>query len=855
MLAVYNSIQASVHLPILKPLSSLSLVYPDSGKAASDTLKVILTDTLSIPYASDSLEANIDYKASDSIVYDLKNKLILLYNDGSIHYDDLQLNAADISIAWETNILTATQRSDSLGNISGRPDFKQGSQTFSAHKLAYNFKSGKGKIYGLFTQEGDGFLRGNEVKKDSLNNLYARKAYFTTCNLENPHFYIEANPVKVIPDKLLVTGPANLVIEGVRTPLVLPFAIFPMQKGQRSGIILPEFGTTDNLGYSLTNGGYYFGLSDYVDLTLKGDIYTSGSWRLNASSKFKKRYKYAGNLSLGLGHLIFGSELENNLNTQKDFSIRGSFALDPKLTRSATFSATINIASSGYDKYNSLDYANHINNTISSSIAYSKRWPGKPFNFNMSLSHSQNTSSRMLDLTLPHLSFGVSRIYPFKRKISVGKQRWYEKIGFNYTMDSRNLLSIPDSLLFRASTLNKFQFGVHHSLPVSGNFKVLKYFTLNTSFNYTENWFIKTIDKSYQPLMLDDSSFRYVQTDTLNHFKAARFFSSSVSLNTRLYGRLNFRKGWIKTIRHVVTPNISFNYRPDFSSNSWGYYQKVQNNPDGSESLYSIFPNGMYSAPPTGKYGGIGLSISNILEMKVRDISDTVSADRKIKLLENFTFSTFYNLAVDSLNLNPLRLSGRTTLFGKLGINFSASWDPYVMNQSGIRINQFEWTKNKRLARLTQANISLNTSLNSKTLAKKNAAKISNPTSSNAKAFPATGYYYDIPWNVNINYSFNLSRGLGGVSDSTQISQSVNINGNLSLTQNWSIGLGSGYDFVNRKLVYTTVDIQRDLHCWEMSFRWIPIGILKSYNFSIRVKSSTLKDLKIEKKSSPYDNL
>ena len=855
---VYNSIQASIAIPLIDGNPDTVSIHPDSGKLSIDTLpdqsNSVKTDTFSIPISSDSLQANIDYKAKDSIVYDLKNKLILLYNDGSIHYDDLQLGAADISIAWEDNILMAEKRIDSLGNSIGRPDFNQGNQSFNANKLTYNFKSKKGKIYGLFTNEGDGYLRGEEVKKDSVDNLYARKAFFTTCNLETPHFYIEANPVKVIPDKILVTGPANLVIEGVRTPLVLPFAIFPLQKGQRSGIILPEFGTSNNLGYSLTNGGYYFGLSDYIDITLKGDIYTSGSWRLNASSKFKKRYKYSGNLALGLGHLIFGSELESNLNIQKDFSIRGSFALDPKLTPKSTFSANINIASSGYDNFNSLDYENHINNTISSAIAYSRRWKEKPVNLNISLSHSQNTSTRILSLTLPHLTFGVSRIYPFKRKSPVGKQRWYEKIGFNYTLDSRNLLSIPDSMLFMASTRNKFQFGVHHSLPVSGNFKLLKYFTLNTSINYTENWFIKTIDRTYNPILLDDSSYQYIQIDTLRHFKSARFFTSSVSLNTRMYGRLNFKKGWIKTIRHVVTPNVSFNYRPDFSSDVWGYFQTVQTNPDGKESLYSIFPNGMYSAPPSGKYGGIGLSVSNILEMKVRDAKDTITGDRKVKLLESFSLSTFYNLAVDSLNLNPIKLSGRTTLFGKLGINFSASFDPYTMNAEGARINQFEWIENKKLARLTQANISFNTSLNSKTFGQKWRPK-TKPPQAKQNVFPEAGYYYHIPWNVTLNYSLNLSRGLGGTADSSQVNQSINMNSRFTLTPNWQIGLGSGYDFVHRELVYTTLDIHRDLHCWEMSFRWIPVGVLKSYNFSIRVKSATLKDLKIEKKSSPYDNL
>ncbi len=812
---------------------------------------VLAVDTLPVKVSDDVPEAPVEYSAEDSIVYDLANKQILLFGKSAINYMDLNLQAARVAYAWKQNLLTASELTDSTGKVTGKPEFRQGNQHFQARKILYNFKSGKGKIYDLYTEEGEGFIHGGEVKKDSANNLYAKKALYTTCDLEHPHFYIEANPLKIVPDKLLVCGPTNLVIEGVRTPLVLPFAIFPIQKGQRSGILLPELGRTDNLGYSLTNGGYYFGISDYLDLTLRGDIYTSGSWRLNASTNFRKRYAYSGNLTIGYGHLKFGSDLEGTLDIQNDFNVRAAFSVDPKRIPNSTFSANINITSADYNRYNTLDYAGHLNNTFHSSIAYTHHWDGLPFNLNVSLQHSQSTTSRMVDLTLPGISFGVARIYPFKRKSPVGLQRWYERIGFSYTLDSRNLLSVPDSVLFDPSTLDRFRFGVDHNLPMSGNFKVLKYFNLNIAAAYHETWYVKTLKKTYKPVLLNDSTWIYVREDTVRGFRAARYFNASAGLNTRLYGRLNFRKGPIKAIRHVITPNISVNYRPDFGSGYWGYYKTVQVKPDGTTETYSIFPQGLYNLPPTGKLGGIGLSINNNLEMKVRDVRDTVNEERKIKLLESVNLLTFYNLAADSLNLDLIRMNGRTTLLGKLGLNFNATWDPYVLSEDGKRLNRFEWVENRRLARLTFAQVSLGAAFNSRGLKK--------PSGWGALPYlypddPEFDYKYNTDWQVNANYSLTLNRGLGGQVDSSRITQSISFSGQLKLTPNWKISLNTGYDFIKKELVYTTVDIYRDLHCWEMRFRWIPIGTLKSYTFTINVKSNVLRDLKIEKKSDPLEN-
>lgn len=824
--------------------------HVESWTSNADTAATVLPDTTgatelpdssyrTIRISKDSLESTVTYKATDSLAYDIANQQIILYGEAEVYYESIELRADQIILDWGKGEVEAYGRQDSIGQWIGRPVFTEGERTFTAQRMRYNFKSGRAKIYQVSTQEGEGYLLSEEAMREDDNSLYARRARFTTCDAEEPHFWIEASPIKVVPDQILVSGPGNLVLAGVRTPLVLPFALFPLQKGQRSGILIPEIGESQELGFALQNGGYYFGINEYVDLSVTGDLYTSGSYRVRLSSRYSRRYRYNGNLSLEYGNLRFGDALSSNLSLQRSFGIRWNYVVDPKAWPNNSFTANVNIASSNFNRLNVTNAEERLNNSFNSSINYSRNFRNKPFNFNMALRHSQNTSTRQVSLTLPEANFGISRINPFKRKISAGEPKWYEQIGFNYSMNTRNFLTITDSLFFREEALQAFRIGMQHQLPVSANFKVLKYFTLTPAINYTENWYLEEFVPRYDPVDIGDSVIQYVQIDTVGGFRPVRFFNTNIGLTTRLYGRLNFKKGKIRAIRHVVTPRISASYRPDFGAAGWGYFTTVQTDPDGNTRQFATFPTDLYGAPPQGVLGGIGLNINSNLEMKVFSKKDTVNQERKIKILDAFDVSTFYNLAKDSLQLERFRFSGRTTLLDRVNVVFSALYDPYVLNAAGTgNLNRFEIQENGRLLRLENADLNVSFRL----------------AGDQGRSDDAEENPYAIPWNFNMRYSLRLDKGIGANLDSIALQQSLGFDLSFTLMPTWRVNLSSGFDFVKKEFTYTLVDISRDLHCWEMRFRWIPFGFLRSYTFGINVKSTILRDLKLEKKSNPYDN-
>jgi len=831
------------------PINKNDTIKKNDTLSFADTLKPVV-GPMPIEISSDTLEHIVDYHA-DSIHFDFPNNTIYLKQNAIVTYGSISLEAAIIEFNIKDNTVTAFGITDSFGNFIGRPDFSDGDQSFTARKMAYNFSSQKGKIYQMITAEGEGFIHAKEAKKDENNQLYGRVMKYTTCDHEEPHFWIEAKTIKVIPNEILVCGPTNLVIEGVRTPLILPFAIFPINPGQRSGLIFPEFGEATNLGFGITNGGYYYGNSDFVDLSLTGDIYTSGSWRVRVRSNFAKKYKYNGNFSFEYGRLRFGDELTGELTKQKDFKLGLGFTLNQKAWPNNRISASINLMSNTYNQFNTTNFNEHITNTVNSSIRYSHIFKNAPLNFSLSFRHSQNTINKTVSLTLPEMNFGVSRLSQFKRKISSGGQKWYEKIGFNYTLIGKNFINIADSLLFTKEALKSLRFGFQHKLPVSASFKAFNYFTFSPFFNYNEDWYFERIEKRYDPISLPDTSIQYVQIDTIRKFSPARYFNFGAALSTRIYGRLNFKSGKLKAIRHVMTPFVSFNYRPDFAGESYGYYQTVQTDPDGTIEEYSVFPTDLFSPPPKGKFGGISFSLDNNLEMKVFSKSDTINQTKKIKILESLKISSSYNFAADSLELAPFRITARTTIADKVNVNFSSVFDPYALNDQGQKINVFELKKNKRLLRLVNAQVNVGASFRSKT-SNQSQAQNSNFIMERIPGEPVLFYDPDIPWDVSLNYVLNINKGFGLDADSTIYRQSFTVSGNLNITPKWRINMQLGYDIVKNELSYATVDIYRDLHCWEMRFRWVPVGVLKSYNFGINVKSNILKDLKLQKKSNPF---
>jgi len=797
---------------------------------------VVITDTLEVKDSTNKTFINDDilYDASDSMHFDIVNKKVFLYGDAFIKYENTEIKADFIEIDWTKNQIFAKGRIDSSRKMSGYPHFKEGTKTFKAKEMTYNYKSKKGIIKELVTKEGEAFIHGKKVKKSRSEVMYLKKGEYTTCNAEKPHFSIRANRIKVIPGKKIVSGPAYLTVFNVPTPLFLPFGFFPNTSKESSGILIPSYGESANLGFFLKDGGYYFVLNKQMDLLVKGDIYTKGSWATRSLLRYKKRYKYNGNLNLSYGRMINSEKDLPNYSLKKDFFIKWTHKQDPKANPSLLFSANVNAGSSTYHKNNSYNANDYLSNTFTSSISLNKKWEGTPFNLSTTLNHNQNTNTKIVNLTLPAVTFSMNRIFPFKRK-KVGKTNWYDKIGVSYSMNTKNEISITDSLLFKSDALSKYRNGMKHSIPISTSVKLLKYFTFSPRFNLTERWYLTQIEKSW-----DGSS---IVTDTLHKFTRAHDYSMSASLNTKLYGIAQFKKGKIAAFRHVLTPNISFSYRPDFSKENFGYYKTVQSDTLGNTQTYSVMQNGIYGSPGSSKSGNINFSLGNLIDMKVRSKKDTTETLKKVTLLQSMGISSSYNIFADSLNLSTINLNARTKLLGLLDVTFSSRYDPYIINSSGKRMNQFE-IKNGRLARFTNANAALGLNISESFFNKK--------TEDEKEQEKKEDDFYKIPWNLNMNYTIAYNKNNQASSEVTP-TQSLNFSGNIKITPKWKIGFRSGYDFKEKELTYSSVDVYRDLHCWELLFHWIPIGFHKSYTLTIRVKASVLKDLKLEKKKDWID--
>lgn len=809
----------------------------DTVIKVSDTLKKTIE---SKPF----LNEKVIYSATDSMMIDKANQKAYLYNNAVVLYDGLNLKAGFIEIDFKNNMVYATSMKDSAGKDVQKPVFEQGADKFTAAKITYNFNTKKGKIVDVITQQGEGFIHGRDIKKDTNNVYFVGHGKYTTCDLEHPHFYIGAKKIKVIPDDKIVTGPAVLYLADVPTPLAIPFGYFPNKKGRASGILMPTYGESTNLGFFLKDGGFYFGMNEYVDLALRADGYSNGSFGAKAASNYRKRYKFNGGLSINYSRFIEGDRELPNSTTRNDFLVRWSHQQDPKARPNSRFSANVNAGSSSYNKYNGNVTGDYLTNTMQSNISYSKSFSGTPFNFSANARHSQNTITKKVDISLPELALNMNRIYPFKNNKRVGN-KWYDKIGLSATANARNDINTYDTLLFTDRTVRQMRNGVRFTMPISTSFNVLKYFTLTPTINTASNIYFETIQKRYDP------NVNYVFIDTITGAKMANDFSLSSGLSTRLYGDYFFRGKRLKQIRHVATPTLSASYRPDFSESGYGYYKTVQTDALGTEQKYSIFQNGIYGSPQSGKSGLIGFNLNNSIEAKIRQKTDSGNVDKKISLLESFNIGLSYNLAAKNFNWSSININGRTKLFNKLDINASALLDPYQIDSIGNIIEEFEY-KNNKIGRITNSNVSLSTNLRSK------EGEQNKPKSSAMGTQDELDYInshrdayvdFNVPWNLNVYYNINYSKP--GITET--ITQSVTFNGDFSLTEKWKISLSSGYDFTQKEMTLTSVNVYRDLHCWEMRFNWVPFGFRQSFSIDINVKSSVLRDLKLSRRRGWQD--
>ncbi len=724
------------------------------------------------------------------------------------------------------------------------------------------------------TQDGEGTIRGEVIKKMPNNEAHIKGGSYSTCpTCENRDFEFRYFKSKVIPDKRIVTGPAYLVIEDVPTPLFLPFGFFPIRKGKHSGILLPTWGESAKRGFYFENGGYYWAINDYIDFKIVGDIYTGGSWAVKPSTRYKKRYKYNGAFSFLYAINVEGDKGQPDYQYNRDYQIRWMHQQDKKARPNSTFTANVNIRSQKSNYYNPSTAQDYLSNTFQSSVAYQTSFAGKYF-LTLNGNHSQNTQTQLMTITLPEISFNVNRFYPFRKKTRSGKMKWWEDISMNYTANFRNTVTIADSLFFQPETWDKMENGIKHSIPISSSVKLLKYFTWTNSINLTDRMYFRTIRKGWVDDTLfsgNDTIVGYVQKDTIDGFSNAIDGNFSSSISTKIYGMFQFGKKFpVQAIRHVVTPKVSFTYTPDWGDPSLGYYKSYYDPNLEEDVKYSIYEDGIYGSPPGTNSGRINLSLSNNLEMKVRSRKDTVTGFKKIKLVDDFTISTSYDMAKDSLNWAKLRMSGRTTLFKGFDIRYSSSWDPYILDSAGNHnLHQTEWSVNRRLLRLDQTTweFSANLRLNPEFFKKKDGSTKTRreEVEDRAEDFQLSEELesiennyddyidWDIKWSLNITYNFRYATTLkytDQVNKEKQenLVQTLGVSGDFNITPKWKIGFRTGWDFEAADLSYTSINIYRDLHCFEMRFNWIPIGGRQSWNFALNVKADMLQDLKLQRK-------
>ncbi|NNF85948.1 MAG: LPS-assembly protein LptD [Winogradskyella sp.] len=824
------------------------------------------------------LQDIVKYKATDSVIISQKQQKIYMYNEAEVLYQDLEITSGVIVIDYKNNLVYAGRLKDSTG-YSQSPVFKQGPNVVEPDSIIFNTDTKKALIYNSRTEQ-EGFnVRAPLTKKENDSVYFMKGGRFTTAeNLDDPEYQFITSKMKLVPNKKIIVGPTYMEIYGVPTPIGLPFAYFPLTKKQTSGIIFPSFGedTGNDRGYFLQNGGYYFAINDYVDLAVLGDYYTNGSYGLRLESNYALRYRFRGNLSFRYENLLNSERGFPDFSQNTIYNIRWSHSQDTKANPNSRFSASVNLGSSQYyqQSINQLNQSNFLNNTLASSVSYSKTFQGEPqVNLNLTATHSQNTNTEQINLTLPTLQASVSRIYPFAPKTG-SKKGIIQNINFQYNTRGEYRINTTDSLFFKSEMFDDALAGMRHSIPVTTNFKVLKYFSVSANVNLEETWSLNTIERFF------DSASDAVVTERRSGFDSYRTYNFSTNIGTTLYGSYNFEKEGkdpkLKAIRHVMRPSISYTVNPAFDQ-YYDTYEVISADGLTTEDVeYSRFETTLFGAPGNRYSSSIGLSLGNNFEAKVRNKDSTETEPQKIVLLNNLNFTTAYDIAADSLRWSPVRMTGGTQIFDKqMNINFSATLDPYALDSNNNKINTFNINNGGSLFRLTSANINVSYSLSSKTFSgskddDQNA--INESVRSGGRADDLFGkpqdfadqrltddtkkkkeedselYNYKIPWSIRFAYTVNYAntRRQNAIS-----SHSLMFSGDIELSPKWSIGGSSGYDFLNKGITFTQLRFERDLLSWRMNFSWIPFSNRSSWNFFIGIKSSLLKALKYDQRRQP----
>ncbi|GAB4409467.1 MAG: putative LPS assembly protein LptD [Bacteroidia bacterium] len=849
--------------PVASAAAARRQRYVDSLKAGSD------------------LQAQVIYQAADSIVFDVEAGTLYLYREADLKYQEITLKARQVRVDMNDQTLFAEGR-DSSGTYVDRPVFSQGEEAYNARTVAYNFKTQKGRVTdGRFIQEGN-YVIADTAKYMPDGSFYGRNGKFTTCDAEHPHFYIQSRRLKVLPDSRIISGPLNLVVGDFPIPIVLPFGFVPkMAQNQKStGLLMPQYGDAQDRGFFLRGLGYYFAINDYLDLKLDGDIYTRGGWRLAAATNYRIRYRFSGSFSFSYGVTTFNEPLD------PDYSRIGAWSLQwnhqQPIDPTARLSSSVNISSSNkFQRQISYNQNDFFTNNLNSSITFSKKFNNLPFSFGLSARHQQDLNKETVSMNLPEFTFNMARQTPFKN-VDAPYLNWLKQLGLNYDIQASNRVNtMPDSLflpvllrprdtlevwqviggdssLVRRTGASFYTNGLQHRTSLSTTAKLLNNINLSPSFNYNEFWYLETVRKFW------NSETRRVEEVEVPGFARGYNFQGGVSASTNFYGIYQLTRSRRQVaFRQRFTPSLSYNLKPDFAAESFGFYRWVQSNDQGDSVLYSIFEDGIYGGPTRGESQSMSFSLGSVIEMKYRkkesfepDFDKKEDKFVRTNLLDNLSLNTAYNFAADSFQLAPFNLQARTSLLNKkINLNASATVDPYSFGydpvavpyagRSARRLNTFMWVKEGKIGRLTRAQVSLSTSFSSKELGKRQRG---DNIDQDLYREAVDNYFqyvdFDIPWSVRLRY--NLSYNKPGL-DAANITQTVNIDGDFNFTDQWKISFATGYDMVRREFVQTSVNVHRDLHCFQMSFRWIPFGPQRSYSLVISAKAPTLNMMRLTK--------
>jgi lipopolysaccharide assembly outer membrane protein LptD (OstA) len=862
---------------IASPSNSNDTIPPaDSAGLSNDSLNKTKVDTFSLKLSKDTLDAPIKYYAEDSAVILIQDKRIILYGKTKTEYQDITLTAPRVELDQQSNVMTAHNMRDSLGDVIEEAQFQQGENAFTSDTIRYNFKTQKGLTVNTITASGEMFVHGLYVKKVSESVTFVKEALFTTCNLDQPHFAFKASKLKVVNKKLAVSGPTHPEFEGVPVPIYLPFGFFPMSQGRHSGFLPPAFATNEQYGIGLEGLGYYKVMNDYWDVKVYGNVYSYGGWSGNVNPTYRKRYRYSGALNFGLQRTKMNFKGDPDYFVNKSFTLNWNHSADSRARPGTSFSASVNASSTTYNKYVPNSPNLNFQNMLGSSITYSKTWADKPYNLTVSANHNQNNQTRLVNVSLPDLGFTVSTLYPFEKKESAGAKKWYEQLGIAYNGNFRNQLSFYDSAFKLRNLIDTLQWGARHSIPITLSLPPIMggAVVVSPSISFSQVWINQKFRREWNPIT------KKLDTTITKGFFVDQQSSMGLSFNTAVFGTYQFKNSNIIAIRHVMRPSISLNYQPDFSKKH--FYSTIVDT-TGYIARFSEFEGALYTGYGEGKYGGMSFQLDNNLEMKLKpkkpkggaealdstltDPGTEAAENRKVRLIDGYGLSTSYNFFADSMKLAPIQLYFRTNLFDKINITANATWDPYLTDERGRDYDKLAWG-NGSAGRITTGSVSVSTSFQSKPkdekkdqLKQQQLSQLKNDPALLAdqqrlmdymRQNPAEFVDFNIPWSINLSYSlFFREQFKADYSGFEKIfSSSANFSGSFNLTPKWNFSVNGYYDFDTKSLQTFQMGISRDMHCWQLSINVAPVGPYHFFSFTINPKSSMLQDLRINRSRS-----